>query len=196
MEPSNPQHLQLTEHSWLRHVPAWAHDADVALSSLTEELAWKVEYLNLYGRVVPQPRLTAVCGRSMDPATRYRRPNPVQPWSPVAGALRSLVAAEVPGWEPNGLIANRYRDGADSISWHADDEPALGPSPVVASVSFGARRGFRLKPRSGGPAITVDLSHGDLLIMGGATQQEYVHAIAKSKRVNGPRVSLTFRRYL
>jgi alkylated DNA repair dioxygenase AlkB len=139
--------------------------------------------------------LTAVCGLSMDPASRYLRPAPERPWTPAAAAVRDLVAAELPGWGPTGLIGNGYRTGDDSISWHGDDEPALGTDPVVVSVSLGAPRAFRLRPRGGGPSTVVELGHGDLLVMGGRTQTEFVHAITKTERVVGPRVSLTFRRY-
>lgn len=189
------RHVQLSPRSWVAHAPGWLPEPDQALQHLLAELPWTQQVLHLYGRTVAQPRLTAVCGRSMDPASRYRRPNPEAPWTPTAWAVREAVCGAVPSWEPNGLIANRYRDGADSISWHADDEPALGPQPIVVSVSLGAGRTFRLRPRGGGPTTLVQLGHGDLLVMGGDTQREFLHAINKSGRTTGTRVSLTYRRY-
>jgi alkylated DNA repair dioxygenase AlkB len=187
--------LELSPLSWVEHVPGWLPGADRVLERLLCELPWGQQVLHLYGRKVAQPRLTALCGRSMDPASRYRRPNREMPWTPTAAMVRDAVARSVPDWEPNGLIANRYRDGADSISWHADDEPALGSRPLVVSVSLGARRTFRLRPRDGGPTTLLELEHGDLLVMRGETQREFVHAINKSARPTGPRLSLTYRRY-
>lgn len=189
------QHIQLSSRSWIRHVRDWADPTGDDLAALQSELDWQQEYIHLYGRTVPQPRLTAVCGRSMNPASRYRRPNPTQPWTPTTEAVLRRVTAEVPDWHPNGLIANLYRDGSDSISFHADNEPTLGDQPTVASVSYGASRRFQLKPKAGGAVHVLDLNHGDLLIMGGATQAEYLHAITKTKRVSDLRLSLTFRRY-
>lgn len=197
MTEKNEAHYALSGASWVRHVPGWLPEPDEWVQDLMSELTWKVEYLQMFGRTVAQPRLTAVCGRSMDPVSGYRRPNEFVPWSVTAGRVAAMVGSEVPGWRPNGVIGNWYRSGSDSIGFHADDEPALGPDPVVVSVSLGATRRFRLKPKHGdGPGLFLDLGHGDLLVMGGATQREFVHGIAKSKRVTEPRLSLTFRRYL
>jgi alkylated DNA repair dioxygenase AlkB len=194
--PSAGRTFHLSQRSWVRHEPGWAASADRLYESLVGELAWRRESLQLYGREVLQPRLTAVCGRSMSPASRYRAPNPAAPWTATAEVVLDAVADDVPGWVPNGLIANLYRDGQDSIAWHADDEPALGPNPVVVSVSLGATRTCRFRRRGGGPTVAaLDLADGDLVVMGGHTQAEFEHAINKTRRVDGPRLSLTFRRY-
>src|SRR5690349_10985212 len=121
----------LSPYSWVRHVPRWLGDTSGLLDQLTAELAWTQETLKMFGKEVYQPRLTAVCGRSMSPASRYRLPNPDRPWTPLTRAVLHAVNSEVPDLVGNGLIANLYRDGNDSISWHADDEPALGQDPVV-----------------------------------------------------------------
>lgn len=198
--PLDPHHIQLSARSWLIHCPRWWPTPDVTMQQLLRELRLQQEHIHMYGRTLPQPRLTAVAGRSMDPASRYRRPNPDAPWTRTASAVRDAVIeamrAVADGWEPNGLIANCYRSGAkDSIGWHADDEPALGVDPIVASVSFGATRRLRFKCPGPGPTLhTVDLSAGDLLVMGGATQSEFQHAINRQADA-GTRLSLTFRRY-
>lgn len=195
-----PRHIQLSARSWLMHCPSWWPTPDATMQQLLRELPLRQEHIRMYGKMLPQPRLTAVAGRSMDPASRYRRPNPDMPWTPTARAVRENVAQAVravaDGWQPTGLIANYYRSGAtDSIGWHADDEPALGVDPIVVSVSFGATRRMRFKRPGPGPTlITVDLSAGDLLVMGGATQSEFQHAINRQADA-GPRLSLTFRQY-
>ena len=191
----SPQHLQLSAHSWLRHVQNWAAQPDETMMALESELTWHQQPLQMPGKRVYQPRLTAVCGRSMDPSTRYRRPNPDAPWTPIAARVLRQVAGEVPGWHPNGLIANLYRTGQDSISWHADDEPALGPAPTVVSVSYGATRRFQVKARDGSMRHALDLQHGDLLVMAGRCQEEFQHAITKTTKVDDARLSLTFRQY-
>jgi alkylated DNA repair dioxygenase AlkB len=188
--------IQLSDRSWLEHTPAWLPDPDTALTELLTELHWTQEALTMWGRTVHQPRLTAVCGRSMDPASRYTRPRPEQPWTPRAAAIRDRVTAAVPGWTPTGLIANWYRTGSDSIGFHSDDEPVLGTDPLVVSVSLGATRTLQFRLKGGGPAIArVPLGHGDLLTMAGATQTEYEHGITKTRRVHDPRISITLRNY-
>ena len=185
----------LSDNSWVIHRRQWLPDADSTIAALTSELVWRQEHLNMFGRSVPQPRLTAVCGVSMDPASRYRKPNPITPWTATAGHVRDLVKNEVVDWEPNGLIANRYRDGTDSIGWHSDSEPALGPRPLVVSVSLGESRVLLLRRGDGGQRRAFELVHGDLFVMGGATQEEFVHSISKVGRPVGERISLTFRAY-
>jgi alkylated DNA repair dioxygenase AlkB len=190
-----PRRIHLNDTSWLDHTPGWLPDPDTTLHALTDELAWTQEPLTMWGKTMPQPRLTATCGASMDPASRYRRPRPHQPWTPTAATIRDTIATTTPGWTPNGLIANLYRTGSDSISWHSDNEPALGRHPLVASISLGATRTLQFRPVTRGPAARIDLAHGDLLIMGGACQGEFEHAITKTRRDTGPRLSLTFRHY-
>jgi alkylated DNA repair dioxygenase AlkB len=95
------------------------------------------------------------------------------------------------------VLANRYRDGRDAMGWHSDDEPELGPAPVIASVSLGASRRFVLKHRDD-PAqkLALELDHGSLLVMAGATQRHYKHALPRTARPVGERINLTFRHIL
>jgi len=95
----------------------------------------------------------------------------------------------------NSVLLNLYRDGFDSMGWHSDDEPELGERPVIASLSLGATRRFRLRHRRRKDLepVVIDLENGSLLIMEGDTQRFWKHQISKSKRVSEPRVNLTFR---
>ena len=97
----------------------------------------------------------------------------------------------------NGCLLNLYRNGEDRMGWHADDEPELGPQPVIASISLGAARDFRLrrKDRSTAP-FNLRLAHGSLLCMGGDTQAHWQHSLPRRTRVTTPRINLTFRRVL
>ena len=95
----------------------------------------------------------------------------------------------------NHCLLNYYRSGSDSMGWHRDNEPELGRHPVVASLSLGEPRRFRLKSRISKaiPPITFDLGHGDLLVMYGKTQVYWEHALVKTKKIVGGRMNLTFR---
>jgi alkylated DNA repair dioxygenase AlkB len=88
---------------------------------------------------------------------------------------------------------NLYRDGTDGVGWHADDEPENGVEPVIASVSLGATRRFDLRHRESGITIKTELEHGSVVVMSGLSQHCWVHQIAKTKTLVGPRINLTFR---
>jgi len=92
------------------------------------------------------------------------------------------------------VLLNRYRDGDDGMGWHSDNEPELGPAPVIASLSLGAARRFLLRRRDDhAKKAEVLLDHGDLLVMGGQTQRHYQHSLPKSARPLAERLNLTFR---
>ncbi|MBX0292565.1 alpha-ketoglutarate-dependent dioxygenase AlkB [Hymenobacter sp. HSC-4F20] len=171
-------------------------EAQELLEELTNSLAWQQEAIKLFGRSVLQPRLTAWYG---DPGASYQysglRLEPL-PWTPALLRLRQRVE-EATGTFFNSVLLNLYRTGQDSMGWHADDEPELGPAPVIASVTLGATRNFRLKPRDPHrlphAPFSLPLTAGSLLLMRGATQQHWLHALPKTARPVGPRLNLTFR---
>ena len=96
----------------------------------------------------------------------------------------------------NSVLVNLYRDGNDSVSWHADNEEINGSEPVIASVSLGATRRFDLRHKESGETVRVDLEDGSLLVMSGLSQHCWVHQIAKTKAKVGPRINLTFRQVI
>ncbi|MBK7170151.1 MAG: alpha-ketoglutarate-dependent dioxygenase AlkB [Gammaproteobacteria bacterium] len=97
----------------------------------------------------------------------------------------------------NSVLLNLYRDGQDSMSWHSDDEPELGPAPVIASLSLGATRHFRLRRRGQTrTTLSLDLEGGSLLLDGTPLQQHWQHCIPKTRRQTGPRINLTWRQIL
>jgi len=115
-------------------------------------------------------------------------------WTSNLRTIRHRVI-ELAGEEFNSVLANFYRDGADKVDWHADDEHVLGLAPIIASVSLGTSRKFRMR-RKDRSLTTVDivLNSGDVLIMRGSTQQLWEHEVPRSKVVKEPRVNLTFRK--
>jgi alkylated DNA repair dioxygenase AlkB len=173
---------------------------------------WKQEAITLYGRRHPLPRLT--CWMA-DPGCGYRYSglaNAIEPWSSAAAELREALH-QLTGWRFNSLLLNRYRDGRDAMGWHADDEPELDPAAPIASLSLGARRDFRLRPRPsprrppGAAPPTADataaspncapfnipLHNGDLLLMEAPTQLWWQHAVPRRLRLQEERLNLTFR---
>lgn len=189
--------IDLGAGAWLEHVPGWipGPEADRLFAALRDELAWEQREIVLFGRRILQPRLIAWAG-----ALGYRYSGqtlePREP-TPTTAALLARVSerTEAPF---NHVLINRYRDGADSIGLHADDEPELGLDPLVATLSLGATRQFVLKPRRRhlGPGHSIDVGHGSLLVMGGTCQRHYVHGVPRRSGVTGERISLTFRRLL
>ena len=179
----------------LRHWRGWvgAAEADGWLRALLKEVPWKQEHVTVFGRRHPMPRLT--CWMA-DPGCGYRYAgleNTIEPWTPLAAAIRRRVAAAADR-DFNSLLLNLYRDGRDAMGWHADDEPELGPEPVIASLSLGAVRGFAFRDvAERRQRLKLELPHGSLLLMGGRAQALYQHAIAKSARAMPPRLNLTFR---
>ncbi|MET4676118.1 alkylated DNA repair dioxygenase AlkB [Luteibacter sp. PvP120] len=175
--------------------PAWLprDEADALLASLLATLPWEVHRIRMFGRQVDSPRLSAWIGDA-DAAYRYSGTRFIpHPWPDSLHALRERVGAAC-GTSFNSVLANLYRNGADRMGWHSDDETELGAEPVIASVSLGAARTFRFRARAGGgPAVAVDLPHGSLLRMAGATQRLYKHELPARRRVDAPRINLTFR---
>lgn len=170
-----------------------ASTADALHVALRAEIAWEQHCLRLFGRRVEAPRLSAWIA---DPGASYRysgtRFEP-RAWTHTAGSLRDRLNARL-GAGFNSVLANLYRDGRDSMGWHADDEPELGAQPLIASLSFGAARKFRLRSRRDKRVVQmIELEHGSLLLMGGETQRLYQHDLPKVHGHVEERINLTFR---
>ncbi len=189
--------IPLASGAWLDHHAGWlSHDeADAALAALRDELPWEQREIVLFGRRILQPRLIAWAG---DLGYRYSGQT-LEPraFTPAAHRLLARVRAQA-GVPFNHVLANRYRSGDDSMGLHADDEPELGPDPVVAIVSLGTARRLVVKPRRERDRERHDLQlgHGALLVMGGTCQRHYVHGVLRQAGTQGERISLTFRRLL
>jgi alkylated DNA repair dioxygenase AlkB len=168
-------------------------EAACLFDTLSAELAWAPHRVRLFGREHPTPRLCAWYG---DADARYAYSGQALvplPWPPALARLRARVQAAL-GRPFNSVLCNLYRDGADSMGWHSDDEASLGPQPVIASLSLGATRRFAMRHRDRRyPSLTLLLEHGDLLVMAGDTQQRWQHAVPRTRRPVAPRINLTFR---
>src|SRR5262245_6820766 len=191
--------IELHAGAWVETCDDWlgAGDAAALTSTLVRELAWEQRHIVLFGKPVLQPRLIAWAGE-----LPYRYSGQTLEPRPWPSAVRSVAtrisaAARVPF---NHVLINRYRDGKDSMGYHADAEPELGPDPVVATLSLGQTRRFLLRRDrkvAGERPLALALGHGSLLVMGGSCQRHYRHSIAREPNAElGERISLTFRQLL
>ena len=168
--------------------------AEAVAGRLFQELMtvtpWRHEIATVMGRRVPIPRLTAWHGEAGYVYSGIRMAP--APWN--APLLELKAGAEAcAGHAFNSVLLNLYRDGRDSVSWHADNEPGLGRNPVIASISLGATRRFQMKHRLRDERLSLDLPPGSCLVMAGATQHHWLHQVPKTSRPVGPRINLTFR---
>lgn len=162
-------------------------EAEALFARLLGAMAWQREWLTLYGRRRPVPRLLAWCG---EPGIRYRysgTDHVCDGWLPGLAPVRDTVAA-ASGVAANLVLLNRYRNGADYMGWHRDDERGLASR--IASVSLGARRRFLIRLPGEPRARPLDLEPGSLLVMEGALR----HALPRTRKPVGERINLTFRR--
>lgn len=188
---------ELEQDSAILYDPAFisSGDADRLLSNLSCELEWRQDRIHIYGRSVSIPRLQAFVA---EPGLSYTYSGLTLTgagFPPVLQRLRERLAVEL-GVEFNALLANLYRDGSDTMGWHSDDEPELGRDPIIASITLGAERSFKFRPKGGGASWGIELEHGSLLLMGAGVQSRWQHALPKRSRCQQPRINLTFRRIL
>lgn len=171
-------------------------EADRLFGELMETTPWSHETIVVYGRRLPQPRLTAWFADDGGSYTYSGLTLAASAWTACLGQVRS-AAEKAAGQRFGVALANLYRDGRDSVAWHADDEPELGPTPVIGSVSFGAVRRFQLRRRRDHDIRhEIELASGSLLVMAGETQRHWMHQVPKTSRQVGPRVNITFRTWI
>ena len=176
----------LAHGAWVDLLPGWVTGADELFVRLVNDVPWYAERRRMYDRVVDVPRLLKFYGEGE------------QLPDPVLGEARERLSAHYheelgEPFTTAGLCY--YRDGRDSVAWHGD---TIGRSrtedTMVAIVSFGEARRLVLRPRTGGAGtVSLGLGHGDLLVMGGSCQRTWEHAVPKTSRPVGPRVSVQFR---
>ncbi|MCH2108700.1 MAG: alpha-ketoglutarate-dependent dioxygenase AlkB [Polyangiaceae bacterium] len=166
-----------------------------ALDKLKNEESFSSYPIRLFGREMLQPRLIAWAGEA-DYTYSGHVMTPQAPGE-CLGDLRRRVECHL-GMSFNHILLNLYRDGNDSMGQHSDDEPELGSRPTIASLSLGAPRRFTWKRKSSerksSKPRSIELGEGDLLIMSGNFQMNYLHALPKTRRFVGERLNLTFRR--
>jgi alkylated DNA repair dioxygenase AlkB len=199
----------LDDSSWVDHLPGWLRGDELVFDQLYHGLSWNHRTVTMYDRRLPEPRLTSWW-------TPDQGPEPF----PILAEIRAVLSSRY-GETFDSIGFNCYRDGADSVAWHGDRHRHTVDDPIVATVSVGAARPFRLRPRRGRPterapasraamgfggaapardgprrggrSHSFELGRGDLLVMGGACQHDWEHTVPKARVVTGPRISITFR---
>jgi alkylated DNA repair dioxygenase AlkB len=177
--------LILGRGAWVDLLPGWLSGAHALFDDLLERVPWQAERRQMYERVVDVPRLLCFYGEDQ----QLPHPDLVA----AQAALNGHYADELgERFVTAGLCL--YRDGNDSVAWHGDTiGRGKAEDTMVAIVSLGSSRTFALRPRGGGVTIRHRLGHGDLIVMGGSCQRTWEHAIPKSSRPVGPRISIQFR---
>lgn len=190
---SEPIELQLPGAS-ISYLSGFIDDHQACYQQLKEAIAWQQDQIVMYGNSLPIPRLNAWYG---DEGMDYSYSGialSARPWNQSLLTLKRQLETHL-NTRFNSVLANYYRDGNDSVGWHADDEPELGPTPLIASVSFGQARRFSLRHKTDRslPVQHLELAGGSLLVMTGDTQRHWQHQLAKTRDSIAGRINLTFR---
>ena len=183
--PLRGRRHRLTRGAWVDHLPGWVHGSDLLLDTLLHKVPWRAERREMYEREVDVPRLLCWYG-SGDPL-----PDPL-----LEQARDSLTAHYADELGEPFVTAGMclYRTGRDSVAWHGDTNGRSSRvDTMVAIVSFGSPRPLLLRPRGGGASLRFPVGHGDLIVMGGSCQRTWEHAVPKTAKPVGPRVSVQFR---
>jgi alkylated DNA repair dioxygenase AlkB len=188
------EHLNLTEHSSVEYVPQFLQrqHADYLLQNIDASLQFHRPPITLYGRTTQLPRSVSwIADDQLSYGYSGISTEPM-PWPTFLMPTRLAIETRT-GCAFNSVLVNRYQDGNDMVGWHSDDEPELGATPNIASLSLGATRRFLMRDVVARTRYEWNLGHGDLLVMSGRCQLEFEHSVPRAKRVAGPRINLTFR---
>jgi alkylated DNA repair dioxygenase AlkB len=178
---SELQRIDLDDDSWVDHAPSWVSGADRLFGEILTSRNWEQRSRRMYDKRVQEPRLTA--------PWNLESSEELQP--PVLEEIRVVLSARYER-EFDSVGFNLYRDGRDSVAWHADRIKKDIEDPIVALVSIGEPRKFLLRPKGGGQSRAFLLGRGDLLVTGGKTQRTWEHSVPKVAKA-GPRISLAYR---
>ncbi len=187
----------------LKDADVWMHPSfipDKAASGIQQFLIaqcpWQQPVIKMGKREIHSPRLACWHG---DPEAKYTYSgltNMPHQWNDALNEVRDKIKDEL-GLRFNSVLANYYRNGNDSMGWHRDNEPELGPNPVIVSVSLGGPRKFRMQHiKDKSSRWDTMLAHGSVLVMSGETQNKWRHCLPKSVVHNNTRVNLTFRQII
>ena len=173
----------LSGSSWIEYVPGWLLGSDSLFDDLMERLDFRQRTgIRMYDSLVDEPRLTSWWHESDSERVPL----------PILDEMRWSLEEEY-GRHFDSIGFNLYRDQRDSVAWHADRHRHHVTDPVIAILSVGESRPFQMRQNDGGASLTWGLGHGDLFVMGGASQHEWQHCVPKRSRHCGPRLSITFR---
>ena len=170
-------------------------EADCLFVNLLKDINWQEEHIVIFNKRVKVPRLMCWYG---DPIAHYRYSGVdhlPSPWTQSLLNIKNCLETKC-RTHFNSVLANLYRDGRDSMGCHADDEKELGSNPVIASLSLGDERIFKIHHKKSKRSLAITLANGDLLVMAGTCQHYWRHSVPKTKLFKSPRINLTFRKVI
>ena len=175
----------------LYHQAIW--NPDLLYRHLLKSLPWQSGQIRLFGKSHTIPRLQCWMASATEEYCYSGQNLPIAPWDDelewLRGALNQALYTQF-----NSVLCNLYRSGEDKMGWHSDDEPELGPTPIIASISLGAERDFAVRKKGESKQYgTLPLPHGSLLIMNRGMQKRWQHALPARKTIDSARINLTFR---
>jgi alkylated DNA repair dioxygenase AlkB len=176
---SSARRVTLDAHSWVDAIPGWMSGSHLLFERLAAAVPWRQHDRELFDQTFVEPRLTA----------QYRQLQDV-PHEMLVVAARALSRHY--GVQYDNLWLNLYRDGRDSTAWHRDRFSCRRSETIVPVLTLGATRRFFIKPRAGGRSLVFKPGSGDLVVMGGRAQEDWVHSVPKDPKVAEPRISINF----
>jgi len=169
--------------------------SDHYLKYLLHNIKWKHDEVILYGKHIITKRKVAWYGDS-DFAYDYSNTTKhALPWTTELLELKAIIE-KISNVKFNSCLLNLYHDGMEGMAWHSDNEKSMGSSPTIASLSLGAERKFSFKHKTANQTVSLILESGSLLLMQGETQKHWLHSLPKTKKIDSPRVNLTFRTFI
>lgn len=167
-------------------------ESEKLFAVLLNEIEWQQDEVMMFGKRIVTQRRMAWYGDENKPYRYSGILRTPKPWTRTLLEIQHLVNSTFQT-SLNACLMNLYRNGEEGMGWHSDDEPELGKQPIIVSLSLGAERAFDFKHKDSGGKQRIYLETGSLLLMKGATQKHWKHALPKSKKVLDPRINLTFR---
>lgn len=161
--------------------------------ALLKNIDWVQEEVTVFGKKHLVPRETAWYGEKGIKYVYSNVHHAAKQWTKELYEIKKVVEYFTPNDLYNSVLLNNYRHGNDKVGWHSDDEPELGKTPTIASVSLGATRRFDLQHKETKEKVQIHLNSGSLLVMGGELQKYWKHQIPAQKKIEGGRINLTFR---
>ena len=168
-------------------------EVEAYFSYLANEIAWQQDVVKLFGKTYITDRKVAWYAEKPF-IYRYSGQSKIAlPFSPTLLAIK-LRVEKLTGSEYDACLLNYYHNGSEGMGWHSDNEKSISPNSSIASVSLGATRKFQFKHKTQGLKLDLILDSGSVLDMRGETQEFWLHALPKSKKIAGTRINLTFRK--
>lgn len=165
---------------------------DKCFENLAQNVKWQHDEVMMFGKVITTKRKIAWYADQAYSYTYAKKTKVALPWIPDLIRLKDIVE-ELTGERYNSCLLNLYHNGSEGMGWHCDNEPELKPNGAIASLSLGAERNFNFKHKTTKETRTQRLEHGSLLVMKGQTQEYWLHSLPVSKKIEDPRINLTFR---